>query len=429
MAPEVINGGRIQAPEGAVALGATHRAPLHTPGSGIPILVDEAELAAGLQGQLVNTGRIEAAAVSMGAAGEAPAGAIRNSGVVRAVRASGAGGVIELLAPSGEVNNSGSLDASAAAGAGGRVDVAAARIAQSGHISAAAAGAAGDGGVIELRSSDSLALFGESALNADAAQSGKGGDVWVVAEKDAWFTDTAHISARGGAISGDGGFVEFSGHQAVSVNGWVDVSAVNGKAGMWYIDPTNILITNTDSNGGFTGGNPKGVDVYRFPATSQINVVGIENTLTNGSNVTINTASGAASAGNITWNGTLDMNGFGTVRTLTLIADGSVTFQSGNIWDSNLATATDGLNINVTAGTGITVADGVGINGTLGKLNFTATTGDATITGLGSTANASDAIRVTASAGRILDGGDTFTMPRRWWAAAVCSYRPATASI
>ena len=109
----------------------------------------------------------------------------------------------------------------------------------------------------------------------------------------------------------------------------------------------------------------------------------------------------------------LDMNGFGTVRTLTLIADGSVTFQSGNIWDSNLATATDGLNINVTAGTGITVADGVGINGTLGKLNFTATTGDATITGLGSTANASDAIRVTASAGRILDGGDTFTMPRR----------------
>ena len=94
VAPEVINGGRIQAPEGAVALPPT--APCCTPGSGIPILVDEAELAAGLQGQLVNTGRIEAAAVSMGAAGEAPAGTIRNSGVVRAVRASGAGGVIEL---------------------------------------------------------------------------------------------------------------------------------------------------------------------------------------------------------------------------------------------------------------------------------------------------------------------------------------------
>ncbi|HNG60708.1 MAG TPA: filamentous hemagglutinin N-terminal domain-containing protein [Cellvibrionaceae bacterium] len=406
VAPEVINGGSIRAPHGEVALQAANRALLQTPGSGIPILVDEAQVS----GQVINTGRIEAVAVRLGSAGDyGPEAnpAISNTGVVRAVRASGAGGVIELLAPGGEIANSGSLDASASHGAGGAVTAQAEYIANSGHVSASAAGGAGDGGAINLQASDSLALFGASQLSADGAGSGKGGEVLVVAEKDAWFTTTASISARSGEISGDGGFVEFSGHRSVDVNGWVDVNAVNGKAGIWYIDPTDIVIANLDSGGSFTGGNPHTWVLSGPPATSRINVVSIRNALTSG-DVIISTASGAASVGNITWNGNLDVNGLGTIRTLSLTANGTVSFQSGSIWDSNLATATDGLNINVTAGTGITVTDGVGINSTIGKINFIATTGDATITGLGSTANAADAIQVTASAGRIVDGGDVY---------------------
>ncbi len=240
-----------------------------------------------------------------------------------------------------------------------------------------------------------------------AATRGNGGEVWVVAEENAAFTAAASISARGGALSGDGGFVEFSGHQAVSVNGWVDVNSVNGKAGLWYIDPTDISITNTDSNGTFSGGTPWNWTFFGSPATSQINVVSIRNSLSTG-DVTINTASGAASTGNITWNGTMNYNGLGTVRTLTLIADGTVDFQTGSFLDANTATAADGLNLNVTAGSGITVASGVGIDVGPGKINFTATTGNATITGLSSNANATDAVRVTASAGSIVDGGNSF---------------------
>ncbi|HEY6527459.1 MAG TPA: filamentous hemagglutinin N-terminal domain-containing protein [Cellvibrionaceae bacterium] len=408
LAPEVINGGEIRAANGAVTLRSASQALLQTPGSGIPILVDEADVT----GQVINTGRIEAAAVALTNGGAANtqatnAQAIRNSGVVRAVRASGEGGVIELLAPGGDIVNSGSLNASASAGAGGRVNLEAVLIDQTGVIQAAAAGVNGDGGAINVHATQALALHGATQINADAAARGKGGEILVVAEKNAWFTDTASITARGGSLSGDGGFVEFSGHEFVSVNGRVDVNSVNGKAGLWYIDPTDISITNTDANGTFSGGNPHVWGFFGTPATSQINIVSIRNALSTG-DVTISTASGAASVGNITFNGFLDINGLGMVRTLTLTANGTLSFQSGSIYDSNLATATDGLNINATAGTGLFIADGVGVNGTLGKVNLTTTTGDATITGVGSVANAQDAVRVTASAGRILDGGDTY---------------------
>jgi filamentous hemagglutinin family protein len=403
LAPEVINGGEIRAAKGAVTLRSASQALLQTPGSGIPILVDEADVT----GQVINTGRIEAAAVALTNSGGANTQAIRNSGVVRAVRVSGEGGVIELLAPAGDIINSGSLNASASAGAGGQVNVEAVHIEHSGTIDASAAGKTGGGGKVNVHASDALALYGDSQITADAAASGKGGEVLVVAEKNAWFIDNASMSARGGSISGDGGFIEFSGHEFISVSGRVDVNAVNGKAGIWYIDPTDIAITNTDANGTFSGGNPHVWGFFGTPATSQINIVSIRNALSTG-DVTISTASGAASVGNITFNGFLDVNGLGTVRTLTLTANGTLSFQSGSIYDSNLATATDGLNINATAGTGLFIADGVGVNGTQGKVNLTTTTGDATITGVGSIANAQDAVRVTASAGRILDGGNTY---------------------
>ncbi len=129
VAPEVINGGSIRAPYAEVALRSANRALLQTSGSGIPVLVDETQL----QGQVINQGRIEAAAVRLSAAGNLATDAdpaITNTGVVRAVRASGAGGVIELLAPGGDITNSGSLDVSSSPEAsttplaGGQVDLA-----------------------------------------------------------------------------------------------------------------------------------------------------------------------------------------------------------------------------------------------------------------------------------------------------------------
>ncbi|MEA5485933.1 MULTISPECIES: CHAT domain-containing protein [Pseudanabaena] len=81
-----------------------------------------------------------------------------------------------------------------------------------------------------------------STIKADALQSGNGGRVIVWADNATRFF--GNISARGGAISGDGGFVEVSGKQNLVFDGKVDLNAVIGKGGTLLLDPTNIYIGN-----------------------------------------------------------------------------------------------------------------------------------------------------------------------------------------
>src|SRR6185436_7053624 len=63
-------------------------------------------------------------------------------------------------------------------------------------------------------------------INADAITTGNGGNVAV------WSDDTTtffgNISARGGAQSGDGGFVEVSGKQTLVYRGLTDTRAPHG---------------------------------------------------------------------------------------------------------------------------------------------------------------------------------------------------------
>jgi filamentous hemagglutinin family protein len=406
LAPEVINRGDITVPGGDITLRAGRQALLHTPGSDIPILLDDSEFI----GQVINEGNLQAGAVALVLDGASQAdmldAAVNNSGLVRAVRASGEGGAIELLAPGGDLVNSGILDASAVSGSGGSLTLHAEHIDQSGVIAAAAVGA-GDGGEINLYAEDAIAMHSGSTISADAGNSGDGGGVVVIAERATWFTSDSTITARGGELAGDGGFVEVSGHEFVSVSGNVDVGAAAGEGGLWYIDPTDITISNMDSGGVWMGGNWV---LTGSPTSSMVNVTSILNALNNGNNVTINTASGAASAGNITFaaNTTLNIDGLGAVRTLTLQANGSIIFNNeSHISDSNFATA-NGLNVIATAGTGILMSNRSTILSGTGKINISTTSGDATIVGLGSSANTADAIRVTASAGRIINGGDDY---------------------
>ena len=86
-----------------------------------------------------------------------------------------------------------------------------------------------------------------------------------------------------------------------------------------------------------------------------------------------------------------------------------ISFTGGTIADSDTNTASDGLNINATAGTGFSVSDGAVLAAGAGKINITTTLGNASVTGLSSSANAADAIQVTASGGSILDGGNSRT--------------------
>ena len=115
------------------------------------------------------------------------------------------------------------------------------------------------GGTIEslqgdiLLSSASLTTIGATAvIRADAAEFGKGGKVVIWSDQHTDYFGS--IAARGGMVSGDGGFVEVSGKQTLNFQGLVNTMAPHGKTGTLLLDPTDITIsTGTDSSTTTTG--------------------------------------------------------------------------------------------------------------------------------------------------------------------------------
>ncbi len=73
-------------------------------------------------------------------------------------------------------------------------------------------------------------------------KSGNGGNVAVWADNTTRYY--GNISARGGANSGDGGFVEVSGKHYLDFGGTVDTRAPLGQAGTLLLDPDEIQIVN-----------------------------------------------------------------------------------------------------------------------------------------------------------------------------------------
>lgn len=196
-------------------------------------------------------------------------------------------------------------------------------------------------------------------IKADALSEGDGGKIIVWSDKATKFY--GDISAQGGKVSGNGGFVETSGKEFLEAHGKVNASAQNGKAGTWLLDPTNINITTAaDSRGNFNGGNP---NIFTPNATGTANADAdtIIASLNAGTNVTIQTASSALQAGNIAIQTPINVNvgGSGTA-TLTLLADGNITFSNAN----NTITALSGiLNVAFNAVGNTTIGAAINTNG------------------------------------------------------------------
>ncbi len=91
-----------------------------------------------------------------------------------------------------------------------------------------------------LPNAQSTFVDASSTINADSLRNGNGGRVILWADQITRFY--GNISARGGANSGDGGFVEVSGKQDLVYRGFADVSAPAGNPGTLLLDPTNITI-------------------------------------------------------------------------------------------------------------------------------------------------------------------------------------------
>jgi CHAT domain-containing protein len=148
----------------------------------------------------------------------------------------------------------------------------------------------------------------DSVISANALLNGNGGRVIVWADETASIHGT--LTARGGAVSGNGGLIETSGKQFLNLTSTPDASAPNGISGTWLIDPRDITIVGV--GGGAIG-------------TNEVNVANINTALNSGTNVTITTNIAGGGQGNITQEGNAPINKTsGGDATLTLEADNDI---------------------------------------------------------------------------------------------------------
>ncbi|MFN3303432.1 MAG: filamentous hemagglutinin N-terminal domain-containing protein, partial [Roseateles sp.] len=208
MAQQVVNEGRIEAPQGTAALAAGGSVLLARDGQD-RLLVS---LTPAADASVRHGGHIEAAAADLRAVGGNPlALAVQSSGAIRAFSlTTGAGGEIRLSG-SGRTEVAGALDAQGSTGQGGRITVEGAEVALQPGARLDASGAA-QGGTVHvgggwqgrdatLANARQTDVATDVQLRADATASGSGGEVVVWADGSTRFA--GQISARG-AGAGDG---------------------------------------------------------------------------------------------------------------------------------------------------------------------------------------------------------------------------------
>ncbi|MGL6136293.1 MAG: beta strand repeat-containing protein, partial [Planktothrix sp.] len=193
-------------------------------------------------------------------------------------------------------------------------------------------------------------ISSDSFINANALDTGNGGQVIV------WSEDLTQvyglIEVRGGIQSGNGGFVETSSRGILDINTAPDISAPAGLGGTWLLDPNNINIV--DDTGGNTNINQNFLDSDELlfntsDDNARLSVFVLKSALSEG-NVVVETADGGTNSqdGNITFQTSLDFDGIGGERNLTLNAAGNIILDGQTISDS-IPNDSDKLNLNFNA--------------------------------------------------------------------------------
>ncbi len=186
---------------------------------------------------------------------------------------------------------------------------------------------------VSVRNSRYTYVSGNATLIADARINGDGGQVIVWSDDTAIIDGSGRIFARGGIVSGDGGFIETSGKKYLRVDGAANAVSYQGKVGTWLIDPNDIEIVSTAGSA---------------PLTTYILISTINSGLTTG-NVSIITNTASAGNGDIRIVDAVSLAPSAS-RTLTLNATRDIVFQSGLTGNSNLQVSLfSGRDINSTA--------------------------------------------------------------------------------
>ena len=417
------------------------------------------------------SGIIRATGVSRDASGtivlSAPGGMIRNTGTMLALNRDGSGGrlsvsggdiltdVSSIMTASGtgvsdfamggqiEISAekdaivSGRLDVSAGDGAkGGRLVVTGERVGlSSGKVNASGGTGGGEvllGGDYQgvnplVRNADAMVMTSDSSITADATVAGDGGKVILWSNEYTGFY--GNISANGGAVSGNGGFVETSSKENLQAFGIVTASANKGEGGLWLMDPANVEIATSTSNGSFNSGSPNTFTPSGNGATASATTINAS--LSTGTSVTINTEGAGTENGNITMTAPISMTG-GANATLTMNA-GTTGPAGGTITISQAITSSAGNNLNVilnATGTGgavvlsanittqsgaLTINSNTSIQQSTGVLTIGGTTtlaagsGQAINLSTGGTPNNFGAVVVTSGGAVTLSEADTIT--------------------
>ncbi|WP_184253945.1 MBG domain-containing protein [Rhodopseudomonas rhenobacensis] len=386
----VSNSGTIKVPLGKVGLGSGESIVLDLAGDGF-MQVAVPTAASGNGKALVDvSGRIAAAGGSIALRAATVKQAIRDavnvSGSLSARSVSGRSGAIVLgggaggnITVTGKLNASGGRKAGTAGGGaiaieGHDVTVVGARLAATskgatggaitltGHavsIDNAAldtSGATGGGSILigggyqgrgSLAHADSVSIGPGVILKADATGNGNGGT--IVAWADGTTRVAGTLSARG-ALLGNGGTVETSGHRLDVAGISVNATAPHGAAGTWLLDPFDLTVTDTAST---APQSPTGT----WTPTAGGSVVSnsdISAALNGGTNVVLQTGSASAQAGNVNVNAAISWS---ANTTLTLNATNNV-----NVNANITATGdTAGLAINPNTPTSGEAASGSGV--------------------------------------------------------------------
>lgn len=323
--PAVLNSGEIQAQGGRVLLTASQSQDIFSravnttglePATSV-VVNDDGSFTLGAGADVLNTGSIDVSGTAAGQNGGQIVllgDNVTSSGTLRADALSGNGGEIELHATNTTLLTQNSLTSarSEANGQGGIVKVLGDQVGLFDQSTVDVSGANGGGQALiggdfqgkntTIRNSSATIINPGASIYADALENGNGGK--VIAWSDGYTYFLGNISVRGGAVSGDGGFVETSGKDFLSFDGYVDRTAANGASGMLLLDPKNITVAATGStvpSGGLdfnSGGDGSSSTISASSLETALN--GGDVTLQANNNITFNadvTASAIGSGG------------------------------------------------------------------------------------------------------------------------------------
>lgn len=282
----------LQADSGAVVVAAGHKVALTGRGlEGIQLEVQAGDAAR-------NLGTLKGDAVAVFA------NTLSHSGVISANAVSTVGGKVVLQAIGGDALVNGAV-AAKAGDKGGSIDVLGERVALQDNAFLDVSGNAGGGQVRvggdyqgknpEVPNAKRTYVAPGAKIHADATGRGNGGK--VIVWSDVLTGMYGQVSARGGALGGNGGFVEVSGKQALQFTGKVDTRAPQGANGTLLLDPNDIII-DTDNNVSITE-TSQGSVFSGGPSISRIRESDLERALLSGS-VIVSTDAGSGGNGDIT---------------------------------------------------------------------------------------------------------------------------------